>query len=109
MKIENIPFSTIDWSTIEPTIHSGITGEAYWRTFEQGNVRVRIVEYTPGYMADHWCNKGHVLFVLDGELTTELSDGRSFTMKPGVSYQVAEDIAPHRSRTDTGAILFIVD
>jgi quercetin dioxygenase-like cupin family protein len=109
MKIENVPFCTIDWNTVKPTIHPGITGEAYWRTFEQGNVRVRIVEYTPGYMADHWCSKGHVLYVLDGELTTELSDGSTVILKPGCSYQVADDIAPHRSKTDTGALLLVVD
>lgn len=109
MNIRNVPFSTIDWNNIEPTIHPGITGEARWRTYEEGNLRVRIVEYTPGYMADHWCAKGHVLFVLDGELTTELEDGSEFFLSPGTSYQVADDTAPHRSRTETGAVLFIVD
>ncbi len=109
MNIQGIPFSTIDWNSVTSVAHPGITGEAYWRTFEAGNIRVRMVEYTPGYMADHWCSKGHVVLVLDGELVTELSDGRTVTMKPGCSYQVAEDIAPHRSSTETGALLFIVD
>lgn len=109
MRIQDVPFCTIDWEQVVATTHPGITGEAYWRTFEMGNLRVRMVEYSPGYMADHWCNKGHVVLVLDGELTTELSDGRIVTMRPGNSYQVAEDIAPHRSCTETGALLFIVD
>jgi quercetin dioxygenase-like cupin family protein len=109
MKIQDVPFCTIDWSTINPTIHPGVTGEAYWRTFEMGNIRVRMVEYTPGYLADHWCSRGHVLLVLEGELTTELHDGRKFTLTPGVSYQVADDTNPHRSYTEKGAKLFIVD
>ncbi len=109
MTIQNVPFCTTNWNDIEPSIHPGITGEARWHTFQEGNIRVRIVEYTPGYKADHWCAKGHVLFVLDGELVTELEDGREFVLKPGYSYQVADDTAPHRSRTDTGALLFIVD
>ena len=109
MIIQDVPFCTIDWKAIEPTIHPGITGEARWRTFEMGNIRVRMVEYTPGYFADHWCSRGHVLLVLEGELVTELDDGRTFKMTPGMSYQVAEDINPHRSHTDTGAKLFIVD
>ncbi len=109
MRIEGVPFITVDWSTIEPTEHPGTTGKALWRTFEQGNIRVRMVEYTPGYLADHWCNRGHVLLVLEGELVTELSDGRKFVLKPGTSYQVAEDANPHRSFTETGAKLFIVD
>jgi quercetin dioxygenase-like cupin family protein len=109
MKITDVPFCTIDWNEISPTQHPGIEGYAYWRTFEMGNIRVRMVEYTPGYIADHWCNRGHVLLVLEGELYTELSDGREFKLTPGVSYQVADDANPHRSYTKTGAKLFIVD
>jgi uncharacterized cupin superfamily protein len=82
---------------------------AYWRTLEIGNIRVRMVEYSPGYFADHWCSRGHVLLVLEGELVTELQDGRTFTLRPGMSYQVADDAEPHRSHTATGARLFIVD
>jgi quercetin dioxygenase-like cupin family protein len=109
MKILEVPFNFIDWSTIAPTEHKGETGMAYWRTFEMGNIRVRMVEYAPGYLADHWCNRGHVLLVLEGELETELKDGRKFTLTAGTSYQVSDDIAPHRSSTKTGAKLFIVD
>lgn len=109
MQIRDIPFTTIDWSTIKPTYHAGTVGQAIWKTFEMGNIRVRMVEYTPGYLADHWCSKGHVLLVLEGELVTELEDGSTFVMKPGTSYQVADDIAPHRSHTECGAKLFIVD
>jgi len=109
MNIQDVPFCTIAWSTVPTTAHPGTTGEALWRTFEMGNIRVRMVEYTPGYMADHWCGKGHVLLVLEGELTTELSDGRKFTLSPGMSYQVADSANPHRSYTECGAKLFIVD
>lgn len=109
MRIENVPFATTDWSQVATTEHPGETGVARWRTVEVGNIRVRMVEYSPGYLADHWCSRGHVLLVLEGELVTELQDGRSFVMTPGVSYQVADGAAPHRSRTSTGAKLFIID
>lgn len=109
MIIENVPFGTTDWSKVPVTEHAGETGKALWRTLETGNIRVRMVEYTPGYLADHWCSRGHVLLVMEGELETELADGRVFRMTPGVSYQVAENAEPHRSRTATGAKLFIVD
>jgi len=109
MKILDVPFNTIDWSMISPTEHAGTTGMAYWRTFEMGNIRVRMVEYSAGYMADHWCNRGHVLLVLEGEMTTELNDGRTFLLKAGMSYQVADDANPHRSHTQSGVKLFIVD
>ena len=82
---------------------------AIWRTRQFGDIRVRMVEYTPGYVADHWCLKGHILYCLEGELRTELQDGRTFTLRPGMSYQVADNAEPHRSSTLAGARLFIVD
>jgi hypothetical protein len=109
MKMEGIPFGTTDWSAVVPTEHPGEAGLAYWRTRDFAGIRVRMVEYTPGYVADHWCSKGHVLLCIEGELETELADGRKFTLKPGVSYQVADGAEPHRSRTECGAKLFIVD
>ena len=75
-------------------------GEAIWRTLDIGDLRVRMVEYTPGYLADHWCDRGHVLYVLEGELDTELRDGRTFKLTPGMSYQVSDHgDAAHRSST----------
>ena len=109
MQIGDIPFGTTDWASVEKTEHKGETGSATWQTRHFGDIRVRIVEYTPGYLADHWCVKGHILLCLEGELTTELEDGRVFVLKPGMSYQVADNAEPHRSSTQTGAKLFIVD
>lgn len=109
MNISAIPFGTTDWSRVPPTDHKGETGMATWRTQQFGPIRVRMVEYMPGYLADHWCVKGHILLCLEGELVTELADGRRFTLTPGMSYQVADNAEPHRSSTSTGAKLFIVD
>jgi quercetin dioxygenase-like cupin family protein len=109
MLMFDIPFATTDWGDVERTEHPGETGTAYWRTRTFNNIRVRMVEYTPGYLADHWCHKGHVLLVLEGELQTELADGRTVVLMPGQSYQVADGNLAHRSRTDKGAKLFIVD
>jgi quercetin dioxygenase-like cupin family protein len=109
MRIEAVPFMTTDWSKVPPTEHPGSSGAALWRTVEQGNIRVRMVEYSPGYEADHWCPRGHVLLVLEGELVTDLEDGTRVTLTPGMSYQVAENAAAHRSHTTIGAKLFIVD
>jgi hypothetical protein len=109
MRISDIPFGITDWQAVQPTTHTGDPGVATWRTRQFGDLRVRLVEYSPGYVADHWCQKGHILFCVDGELVTDLEDGRSFTLKPGMSYQVADGAEPHRSRTAKGARLFIVD
>ena len=109
MQINDLPFGTTDWAQIPPSEHRGETGVAYWRTQTFGDVRVRIVEYTPGYRADHWCSKGHIVLCLAGQLRTELKDGRISVLEPGQSYQVADNAEAHRSFTDVGARLFIVD
>jgi len=109
MQIKDIPFGTTDWSTIPVTEHNGTSGKAFWRTQNFGTIRVRMVEYTPGYLADHWCEKGHILLCLEGRLETELEDGRKFILTPGISYQVADHAESHRSFTAIGAKLFIVD
>ena len=109
MQLSGIPFGTTDWSMVEVTEHKGETGMAYWRTRSFGGIRVRMVEYSAGYLADHWCTKGHILLCFAGELHTGLADGREFVLTPGISYQVADNAEPHRSYTRTGAKLFIVD
>ncbi len=110
MKIPPMAFTITDWSGVEATTHAGEQGQALWRTFAVGDLRVRLVEYSPGYVADHWCDRGHVLYVLGGELRTELRDGRCFDLKAGMSYQVSDfGDAPHRTSTSMGAKLFIVD
>ena len=110
MKIPPLPFTTTNWDEIEATEHPGEVGVALWRTLTIGDLRVRMVEYTPGYLADHWCDRGHVLLVLEGQLETELRDGRRFTLSPGQSYQVSDfGDAAHRSSTSTGVKIFIVD
>jgi quercetin dioxygenase-like cupin family protein len=109
MKIREIPFHTSDWESMETTRHEGETGFALWKTIQVGDVRVRYVEYSANYTADHWCSKGHILLCLEGEMRTELKDGRQFILKKGTSYQVGDNMEPHRSSTNGGCKLFIVD
>lgn len=109
MKITDIPFGTTDWASVPSERKPGETGWADWKVRHFGELRVRMLEYSPGYRADHWCTKGHILFCLKGELVTELADGRKFVLRPGMSYQVADGAEPHRSYTSTGATLFVVD
>ena len=109
MEIAGIRFGITDWASLPLTEHKGETGVARSRTRHFGAIRVRMVEYSPGYRADHWCTKGHILLCLEGELRTELADGRLFVLTPGTSYQVEDNGEPHRSSTASGATLFIVD
>lgn len=109
MEINDLPFGTTTWADVTPETHPGTSGFAVWRVRQFGPIRVRMVEYSAGYEADHWCRKGHVLLVLEGEMVTELADGRTFRLTAGMSYQVADEAEPHRSTTTSGARLFIVD
>jgi quercetin dioxygenase-like cupin family protein len=109
MKMSPFPFELTNWNDIEVTEHKGESGFAYWKTLYFGDIRVRMVEYTAGYLANHWCSKGHVIYCLEGEMVTELKDGRAFTLQPGISYQVGDNSEAHRSWSKHGVKLFIVD
>jgi hypothetical protein len=109
MRITDLPFGLLDWNGVERTVHAGETGHAIWRARQYGDLRLRMVEYSAGYAADHWCTKGHFLLCLEGELDTELADGRRFRLTPGVMYHVADGAEPHRSISASGARLYIVD
>lgn len=104
-----IPFQTIDWSKIEKTEHKGETGIAYWQTIQFAGLRVRKVEYSSGYMADHWCQKGHIVHCLEGEFISELENGKQFKLSKGMTYIVSDDLSSHRSLTDNGVTLLIID
>ena len=109
MKIDSFPFATIDWNLVPKEEHSGETGVAYWQIQMVNSIRVRKVEYSPGYKADHWCKKGHILLCLEGEMDTELADGRVLQLRQGMCYFVGDNCEPHRSSTQAGCKLFIVD
>lgn len=110
MKIKNVPFSFTDWKEMVPAEYKGETGTSFWRIFESGNIRVRTIEYSPGFYSDHWCSRGHILLVLEGELSIKLKDGREFKLSSGMSFQVGDDDTnPHLAFTEKGAEVFIVD
>lgn len=107
--MSNIPFQTTDWSTIPTTEHKGETGVALWKTVQYDGLRIRMVEYSPNYKADHWCNKGHIIFCIEGEMLTELSDGNKFVLKKGMTYQVSDELSSHRTESKMGVKLMIID
>jgi len=109
MKLAGIPFQATDWSAVPGERHPGEAGTATWRVKMHGDIRVRLIEYSPGYVADHWCEKGHILFCVAGELHTRLKDGRVVVLTPGMSYEVADGAEAHRSEAPRGATLFVVD
>ncbi len=109
MQLASFPFQTTDWSSIEAEEHTGTTGKAYWKIFQMNDIRIRQVEYTAGYQADHWCSKGHIIFCIEGEMETVLQDGRRFVLKQGMTYQVGDNNEAHCTKSKTGCKLFIVD
>ncbi len=110
MRIEAVPFTVTDWGSVEPVEHKGESGTSFWRVFERGNVRARVVEYSPGFRSDHWCPRGHVFYVLEGEFGIVLKDGRDLRLGPGSGFQAADDETnPHLGYSEKGARVFIVD
>lgn len=105
----NIPFQITDWSKIEAEAVNGETGTATVRALDLGKVRVRLIEYSPGYKADHWCQKGHIIYCIEGEMTTELADGSLHVLKKGMSYEVSDGLSSHRTSSKNGVKLFVVD
>lgn len=105
----NIPFQSIDWSNIEQTEHKGETGTAYWQTQLFNGLRVRLVDYSAGYLADHWCQKGHIVHCLEGTFVSELENGQTFTLTKGMSYIVSDNLSSHRSLSKDGVKLLIID
>ncbi|HET9825950.1 MAG TPA: DHCW motif cupin fold protein [Chitinophagaceae bacterium] len=107
--MSNIPFQTIDWATIERTEHQGESGIAYWQTVQYPGLRIRIVEYSSGYFANHWCEKGHIVYCIEGSFTSRLNTGESFFLSKEMSYVVSDNLSSHMSSTDTGVKLLIID
>ena len=105
----NIPFDTTDWEKVPAIEHKDTTGTAYWKTIEQEGLRIRVVEYSKNYLADHWCEKGHIIYCIEGEMDTELSDGKIIKLSKGMSYQVSDGKSSHRTGSVNGVKLFIVD
>lgn len=107
--MSHIPFQVTDWEHVPVTEHAGETGIAYWKTLQSGSLRIRMVEYSANYKADHWCQKGHVIYCIEGEMLTELSDGKEWKLSKGMSYQVSDNLGSHRTSSVEGVKLFIVD
>ena len=109
MYAQNYPFQTIDWSSVPQTEHKGEAGTAFWQTIQLPGLRIRLVEYTKGYIADHWCPKGHIVHCLEGEFVSELRSGEEYLLKKGMSYVVSDELSIHRSKTVDGVKLLIID
>ncbi|KIO75197.1 hypothetical protein TH53_21950 [Pedobacter lusitanus] len=104
-----IAFENTDWENIPATRHNGETGFALWKTIDYGDLRIRVVEYSKNYKADHWCSKGHVIYCIEGEMVSELADGSEYKLTKGMSYQVSDELSSHRTYSEQGVKLFIVD
>jgi quercetin dioxygenase-like cupin family protein len=107
--MQSILFQTTDWAAVPVTEHRGEQGTAWWRTLQFDGLRIRLVEYSAEYKADHWCKAGHIVYCIEGEMISELADGRTFILSKGMTYQVSDNVSMHRSYSETGAKLLIID
>jgi len=109
MNLQNIPFQTIDWGSVPTIEYPGSSGTAYWQTIQYPGLRVRIVEYSGEYIADHWCHKGHIVHCLEGEFICEMENGGKYTLKKGMTYLVSDELSSHRSISRNVVKLLIID
>jgi hypothetical protein len=109
MDQEGIPFQITNWENVPATEHPGETGMAIWKTLQFGDLRIRMVEYSANYLADHWCSKGHIIYCIEGEMVSELLDGSKHTLYKGSSYVVSDNMSSHRSFSKDGVKLMIID
>ena len=107
--MNNIPFQTIDWNKVQKIEHTGETGTSFWQTMQFEGLRVRIVEYSSEYLADHWCQKGHIVHCLEGEFISEFENGGEFLLGQGMTYIVSDNLSSHRSFSKKGVKLLIID
>ncbi|MBI5539265.1 MAG: DHCW motif cupin fold protein [Bacteroidia bacterium] len=107
--MSNIPFQTIDWNKVQKIEYTGETGTSFWQTMQYDGLRVRIVEYSAGYLADHWCHKGHIVHCLEGEFVSELENGEEFSLSQGMTYIVSDNLSSHRSVSKNGVKLLIIN
>lgn len=109
MNKKNIPYQIIDWTNVPKTEHIGETGTSFWQTIQFEGLRIRVVEYSKGYLADHWCKKGHIVHCLEGEFVSELDNGEKSVLKKGMAYVVTDELSSHRSFSENGVKLLIID
>ena len=107
--MNKIPFQMIDWNNISKEEHKGETGTSFWQTLQFDGLRVRIVEYSAGYLADHWCKKGHIVHCLSGEVINEHENGAKNILKEGMTYIVSDELSSHRSVAKNVVRLLIID
>lgn len=109
MDAKNILFQTINWDQIPREEYKGERGFATWQTVQYEGLRIRIVNYSEGYIADHWCQKGHIVHCLEGEFVSEMKSGEKYHLRAGMSYVVSDEVSSHRSLTKDGVRLLIID
>jgi quercetin dioxygenase-like cupin family protein len=105
----NIKYQVIDWNKVPKTENPGESGISYWQTLQFDGLRLRIVEYSKGYLADHWCQKGHIVHCLEGEFINELGNGDKQLLKKGMTYIVSDNMSSHRSSAESEVKLLIID
>ena len=78
-----VSFDSIEWQ-------SPLKG-ARFKAFQQGNRKLRLVEFHRGFAEPDWCTKGHIGYVLDGEMDIDFngtlvrfSAGDGVYIPPGV-------------------------
>jgi len=109
MNLGDLPLGLTDWSQIPESVHPGAPGTATVRSRQLGDIQLRLLVYSPNYVADHRCQKGHIVYVIQGQVVTEHRETTNYTLESGTTYHVPDNGPPHRAVSHGGATVFIVD
>ena len=95
-------FDSIEWQEVMPG--------ARFKIFSDGKKQMRLLEFTSEFVEPHWCKKGHIGFVLNGELEIYFAgkivnyiQGSGIFIPPGT-------LTKHKARPITPSVqLFLVE
>ena len=95
-------FSKIEWQDVAPG--------ARFKAFQADGKQLRLVEFTGDFVEKDWCEKGHIGFVLSGELEVQFKnqvlrypEGSAILIKQGTEHG-------HKARSVTSVVrLFLVE
>jgi quercetin dioxygenase-like cupin family protein len=102
MEPYQIRFDQLEWQSSQRGVR--------FKVAREGATQVRLVEFTPEFVERDWCEKGHVGFVLAGELeivfsgqVARFSEGTALLIPAGPDHR-------HKARILTPCVrLFLVE
>ncbi len=103
MSHPRVRFDDLPWQDAAPGLRL--------KQCSHGSKRIRLVEFSPAYDDQAWCEVGHTGYVLNGSLTFIYDDG-PVRHSQGDAFRIEDGQADrHRTRVEPGetALVFLVE